>query len=120
MRAKEGGVRVRVCMEGGKKNREGEVRRFVPRWIFDGVKVAGYPRHDRLNYWLISMAFGKKKRGGERVERRVELFSIRERSEEERGSRVVSSFLAPGVEIRFRVLFIRCFAQSFNISFRSR
>lgn len=38
MRAKEGGVRVRVCMEGGKKNREGEVRRFVPRWIFDGVK----------------------------------------------------------------------------------
>lgn len=103
--------------EGGKKNREGEVRRFVPRWIFDGVKVAGYPRHDRLNYWLISMAFGKKKRGGERVERRVELFSIRE---EERGSRVVSSFLAPGVEIRFRVLFIRCFAQSFNISFRSR
>lgn len=45
-----------MCVEGGKKNREGEEATFRSAWIFDGVKVAGNPRHDRLNYWLISMA----------------------------------------------------------------
>lgn len=57
MRAKEGDVCVCVCVwKGGRKIGRERSATFRSAWIFDGVKVAGNPRHDRLNYWLISMA----------------------------------------------------------------
>lgn len=66
-----------MCMcvwKGGRKIGRERSATFRSAWIFDGVKVAGNPRHDRLNYWLISMAHSNRRKEMSRA-RRVVLYS---------------------------------------------